>query len=225
MGLVEIFKGRIHIKQPVPQILEGQKVKPQMRLRVDPAGSDPQPPYEHLHLYSKDEKPLDMNRKPVDRKSSDAHIEIKEAKNRMKGKIAMERLSQIQYWDEPSLSLDVRYYGDEVEIVTESYSILFKNCIDIHITTDLIYKTESFKYEQNSNQKFTLISIIIEDYKITSEGVLAYWEGDKRVVANGIKAKLDFDHMFLDIVALDVEIRMAKEEEKMIRDSLSYFDA
>ena len=55
MGLVEIFKGRIHIKQPVPQILEGQKVKPQMRLRVDPAGSDPQTPYEHLHLYSKDE--------------------------------------------------------------------------------------------------------------------------------------------------------------------------
>lgn len=55
-----------------------------MRLRVDPAGSDPQPPYEHLHLYSKDEKPLDMNRKPVDRKSSDAHIEIRMAKEEEK---------------------------------------------------------------------------------------------------------------------------------------------
>ncbi|MDY5253858.1 hypothetical protein [Veillonella caviae] len=79
-GPVEIFKGRIHIKQPIPQSLEGQKVKPQIRLRVDPAGSAPQTPYEHLHLYSKDGKPLDINWKPVDRKSSDAHIEIKEAK-------------------------------------------------------------------------------------------------------------------------------------------------
>lgn len=50
-----------------------------MRLRVDPP--DKHAPYNHLHIYDKDGKPLDSNWKPVERRDPESHIRIKEDKN------------------------------------------------------------------------------------------------------------------------------------------------
>ena len=50
-----------------------------MRLRVDPP--DKHTPYNHLHIYDKNGKPLDSNWKPVGRRDPEAHIRIKEDKN------------------------------------------------------------------------------------------------------------------------------------------------
>ena len=44
-----------------------------MRVRIDPpdnVGTD----YTHMHIYDKNEKPLDINGNIVNRKSQDAHI-------------------------------------------------------------------------------------------------------------------------------------------------------
>ena len=49
-----------------------------MRLRVDPP--DKHTPYNHLHIYDKNGKPLDSNWKPVGRRDPEAHIRIKEDK-------------------------------------------------------------------------------------------------------------------------------------------------
>lgn len=52
--------------------------KGNIRVRIDPA--DGTTPYEHMHLYDKNGRPLDKNGNIVDRKSPEAHIKIKQKK-------------------------------------------------------------------------------------------------------------------------------------------------
>lgn len=73
-----IYNGRLHIKELLSRSQQNTGGKPTMRLRVDPANTDKVTPYEHVHLYDRQGRPLNKNREPVDRKSPDAHIKIKE---------------------------------------------------------------------------------------------------------------------------------------------------
>lgn len=137
----------------------------------------------------------------------------------------MNVLSEIEYQEDRSLSLDIRCFCDEVELVAETFSIVFKHCIRINTYMDLIYKTLPIKYQQNMYNKFTVISIDIEDYRLTSFGVLGYRDADKKVIAQGYKTKLDLDELSLEIISLDIDIKTSMDDEQKIKDALTYVDA
>lgn len=136
----------------------------------------------------------------------------------------MNILSDIQYQEDRSLSLDIRYFCDEVELVAETFSIVFKHCISINTYMDLIYKTLPIKYQQNMYRKFTVISIDIEDCEFTSGGLLGYRDRDKKIIAEGYKTKVDLDELSLEIISLDIDIETSISNEQKIKNSITYVD-